>query len=41
MDRADSQSCAGCHNTHPHSPKKDFKQDDVMGGLVIEIPLTK
>jgi hypothetical protein len=26
-------------NTHPHSPKKDFKMDDVMGDLVIEIPL--
>jgi hypothetical protein len=24
---------------YPHSPKKDFKLDDVMGGLVIEIPL--
>ncbi len=40
-DRAVSQSCVGCHNTHRHSPKKDFKIDDVMGGLVIEIPLGK
>ena len=40
-DRAVSQSCVGCHNAHPHSPKKDFKLDDVMGGLVIEIPLGK
>jgi len=40
-DRAVSQSCVGCHNTHPHSPKKDFKVGDVMGGLVIEIPLGK
>ncbi len=40
-DRAVSQSCVGCHNAHPHSPKKDFKMDDVMGGLVIEIPLDK
>ncbi len=40
-DRAVSQSCIGCHNTHPRSPKKDFKMDDVMGGLVIEIPLEK
>ncbi|MGH7148996.1 MAG: Tll0287-like domain-containing protein [Nitrospiraceae bacterium] len=36
-----SQSCVGCHNTHPHSPKQGFKIDDVMGGLVIEIPLGK
>ena len=40
-DRAVSESCAGCHNTHPHSPKKDFKVGDVMGALVIEIPLGK
>ena len=40
-DRAVSQSCVGCHNAHPRSPKKDFKMDDVMGGLVIEIPLGK
>jgi hypothetical protein len=38
-DRAVSQACVGCHNAHPRSPKKDFKMDDVMGGLVIEIPL--
>jgi hypothetical protein len=24
---------------YPHSPKKAFKLDDVMSGLVIEIPL--
>jgi hypothetical protein len=40
-DRAVSQACVGCHNSHPHSPKKDFKVGDVMGGLVIEIPLGK
>lgn len=40
-DRAVSQSCIGCHNTHPHSPKKDFKIGDIMGALVIEIPIGK
>ena len=40
-DRAVSPSCIGCHNSHPASPKKDFKLQDVMGGLVIEIPLEK
>jgi hypothetical protein len=40
-DRAVSQACVGCHNAHPGSPKKDFKMNDVMGGLVIEIPLEK
>lgn len=40
-DRAVSQSCIGCHNAHPRSPRKDFKMQDVMGGLVIEIPLER
>lgn len=38
-DRAVSQSCVGCHNTHPQSAKKDFKLNEAMGGLVIEIPM--
>ncbi|SPP63109.1 Tll0287-like domain-containing protein [Nitrospira lenta] len=38
-DRAISQSCVGCHNTHPQSAKKDFKLDEAIGGLVIEIPM--
>jgi len=40
-DRAVSKACISCHNAHPESPKKDFKMHDVMGGLVIEIPLEK
>jgi len=38
-DRAVTQVCIGCHNSHPNSPKSDFKIDDVMGGLVIIFPL--
>lgn len=38
-DRAVSQSCVGCHNTHPQSAKKDFTLNEAMGGLVIEIPM--
>ncbi len=38
-DRAVSQACIGCHNAHARSPKRDFKMDDVMGGIVITIPL--
>ena len=38
-DRAITSSCIDCHNTHPRSPKSDFKLDDVMGGLVITFPL--
>jgi hypothetical protein len=40
-DRAVSQSCVTCHNGHPQSQKRDFSMHDVMGGLVIEIPLEK
>ena len=40
-DRAVSQSCVTCHNGHPSSQKKDFAMHDVMGGLVIEIPLDR
>jgi len=40
-DYAVTQACIGCHNAHPRSPKKDFKMNDVMGGLVIEIPVGK
>lgn len=38
-DRAVSQACLGCHNAHPHSPKRDFQMNDVLGGIVITIPL--
>lgn len=39
-DRAVAQACIGCHNAHPRSPKRDFKANDVMGAIVIEIPLS-
>lgn len=38
-DRAVSQACIGCHNAHPRSPKRDFKLNDVMGAIVITIPV--
>jgi hypothetical protein len=38
-DKAISQACIGCHNAHPNSPKKDFKLNDVMGGIIISISL--
>jgi hypothetical protein len=40
-DKALSQRCADCHNVHPKSPKRDFKAGDVMGGVLITIPLPK
>ena len=38
-DRAVSLACVSCHNTHSKSPKRDFKLNDVMGGLEILIPV--
>jgi class 3 adenylate cyclase len=32
-------SCVGCHNTHPDSPKTDWKLGDVRGILEITSPL--
>jgi hypothetical protein len=38
-DTAVAPVCASCHNEHKDSPKRDFKPGDVMGGVVIRIPL--
>jgi Protein of unknown function (DUF3365) len=37
-DKAVTKSCVDCHNTHPLSPKRNFKLNDVMGAIVITIP---
>ncbi|MCY4488417.1 MAG: DUF3365 domain-containing protein [Deltaproteobacteria bacterium] len=38
-DVAVSPSCVTCHNAHKNSPRTDFKLGDVMGGIVVRIPL--
>ena len=38
-DVAVAPVCASCHNDHKDSPKTDFKVGDVMGGVVIRVPL--
>lgn len=38
-DRAVTQGCVNCHNSHPNSPRRDFKLNDVMGGVIITIPM--
>ena len=38
-DRAVSQACIGCHNAHPNSPRRDFKENDVMGAVMVTVPL--
>jgi uncharacterized protein DUF3365 len=36
-DFAIVQGCADCHNTHPSSPRKDFKKGDLMGAIVVRL----
>jgi hypothetical protein len=38
-DKAVAEACIKCHNEHKESARKDFKLGDVMGGLVVRIPL--
>lgn len=38
-DTAVAPVCVSCHNEHPDTPKSDFKIGDVMGGVVIRIPV--
>jgi hypothetical protein len=38
-DRAVLPSCVNCHNRDPGSPRRDFKLADVMGAIVVRVPL--
>ena len=38
-DVAVAPVCASCHNDHKDTPRRDFKLGDVMGGVVIRIPM--
>ncbi len=38
-DNAVAAACVTCHNDHKDTPRSDFKLGDVMGGVVIRIPL--
>lgn len=40
-DKATVEACSTCHNEHKDSPRKDFKVGDVLGGVVIRVPLGK
>ena len=40
-DLAVSPACVKCHNEHEQSPRKDFETGDVMGGIVIAIPVSE
>ena len=38
-DTAVTGACISCHNEHQDSPRTDFELGDVMGGVVVRIPL--
>lgn len=38
-ERATLASCVECHNRHPDSPRRDLKPGDVMGAVVVRVPL--
>ena len=38
-DVAVSKACVMCHNGHTDTPKDDFELNDVMGGVVLRIPI--
>jgi len=38
-DVAVSEACTKCHNEHKDTPKTDFQIGEVMGGVVIRVPL--
>ncbi len=40
-DHAVSQSCVACHNADPRSAKRDYKVNDVLGGVLIAIPASE
>lgn len=39
-DTGVAPACVKCHNGHKDSPRKDFKLGDVMGGVVLRIPMS-
>ena len=38
-DHAVAEACVSCHNNHKDSPRTDAEVGDVMGGVVIRIPM--
>jgi hypothetical protein len=38
-DKAIAKACITCHNGHKDSPRTDFKMGDVMGSVVVRIPM--
>lgn len=38
-DKGVVEACVQCHNAHEDSPRRDFRVGDVLGGVVIRVPL--
>lgn len=38
-DKAVAPACITCHNAHKDSPRTDFKMGEVMGGVVLRLPM--
>jgi hypothetical protein len=39
-DVAVAPACIACHNAHKDSPRTDFEMGDVMGGVIVRIPMS-
>ena len=40
-DFASAPACVSCHNANPDSPKRDYELGDIMGSLVVTVPVTE
>jgi hypothetical protein len=40
-DTAVAEACVSCHNGHKDTPKSDFKLGDVLGAVVIRLPMAE
>jgi methyl-accepting chemotaxis protein len=38
-DTMQAEGCVNCHNSHPDSPRRDWKLGDVRGALAVAVPL--
>ena len=38
-DTMSQQGCVNCHNSHPNTPKNDWKLHDVRGVLEVQVPI--
>jgi methyl-accepting chemotaxis protein len=39
-DTMTQQGCVNCHNSHPNTPKNDWKLNDVRGILEVQVPIS-